>query len=203
MSTATAAALSTGPRTEQGKAIASRNSLTHGLTSKSTLLPSEDPQEFADFHSALTLRYGPESVEDIGIIAEFADLTWRLQRIPVHEAKLIAVELKRMQIERKSDKALAELLDGLDEQTLEAIAFERLLESKTLLNLHRQEARLSRRLTLLQPHLDRLLSIQAQRRNAAAQQRRIEAVLTAEPGTTDGGVANDTSIRMPRSILRS
>ena len=200
MSAATATALATGPRTDQGKAIASRNSLTHGLTSKSTLLPSEDPQEFADFQAALNQRYGPESLEDIGHIAEFADLTWRLQRIPIHEAKLIAVELKRMQIERKSDKALAELLEGLDDQTLEAIAFERLL--KTLTNLHRQEARLSRRLTLLQPHLDRLLKIQAHRRNVAAQQRRIAASFATDPDT-GAGAANDPPVRMPRNIFRS
>ena len=105
MSASSAAALAaTGPRFEEGKAISARNSLTHGLTSKSTLLPSEDAQEFADFQAALNQRYGPDSLEDRNHIAEFADLTWRLQRIPVHEAKLIAVELKRMQIGTKSDK---------------------------------------------------------------------------------------------------
>ena len=163
------------------------------------LLPSEDPQQFAQFHLALDKRYAPEALEDIAIVAEFADLTWRLRRIPVHEAKLIAVELKRMRIECKSDKALAELLEGLDEPSLEAIAFERLL--KTLTNLHRQEARLSRRLAALRPELDRLLRIQARRREAAAtQQRRVQAV---DPDT-DGRNSNDPPpARRPQIVPRS
>ena len=39
------AQLSTGPRTEQGKAISSFNSLRHGLTAMTVLLPGEDPAQ--------------------------------------------------------------------------------------------------------------------------------------------------------------
>jgi len=37
---------STGPRTEEGKAASSLNSLKHGLTAKTVLLPGEDPALF-------------------------------------------------------------------------------------------------------------------------------------------------------------
>ncbi len=40
------AQLSTGPRTGQGKSVASRNATKHGFTGKSILLPGENPQEF-------------------------------------------------------------------------------------------------------------------------------------------------------------
>ena len=38
--------LSTGPRTEEGKARSSQNSLKHGAFSKSILLPGESQEEF-------------------------------------------------------------------------------------------------------------------------------------------------------------
>ena len=44
---------STGPRTDEGKAIASQNSLKHGLASGTLLIPGEDPAAYealvADF----------------------------------------------------------------------------------------------------------------------------------------------------------
>lgn len=39
-------ALSRGPSTPMGKANSSRNSLTHGLTSKTLVLENENPEEF-------------------------------------------------------------------------------------------------------------------------------------------------------------
>jgi hypothetical protein len=182
MSAATAAAqASTGPRTAEGKSISALNSLTHGLTARSPLLPSESPIEYQDFQSAVFERYEAGSLEDIAILDEYTDISWRLRRVPVHEARLITLELKRMQIERKENKTLAELLDGLDDISLEAVAYERLLKSHTLTNLHRQEARLTRRLTQLKPDLDRMMKVQARRRAVAAQRIRIEAAAGVDP----------------------
>jgi hypothetical protein len=41
------ATLSTGPRTADGRAVSSRNAVTHGLLSAMVLLPSEDPAHLA------------------------------------------------------------------------------------------------------------------------------------------------------------
>ena len=158
-------ALATGPRTLEGKATSALNSTTHGLTSKSPLLPSENPHEFAAFLDAALARFAPETPEQTAAVHEYVDLTWRLQRIPSHEARLIAFDIKRMRLESKTDKILAELLDGLDSLDLEAVAFDRLCQSKTLVNLHRHENHLSRRLKGLQPQLDHLLEIQRRRRH--------------------------------------
>ena len=79
------------------------------------------------------------------------------------------------------------------------------MQSKTLINLHRQEARLSRRLALLQPHLDRLFKVQAHRRNVALQQKRIEGAFAeaAAPESANGGEAPDSPpVRLPRAIFR-
>ena len=53
MSTAAAIAKASGPRTPEGKSISSQNAITHGLTAKSPLLPSESPAEFEAFRDAI------------------------------------------------------------------------------------------------------------------------------------------------------
>jgi hypothetical protein len=182
-----AASAATGPRSPEGKAISALNSTTHGLTSKSPVLPSEDPQDFANFRAAVLARYAPETPEQIAVVQEYCDLSWRLRRVPSHEASLIAFEIKRMTLEAKTDKVLAELLDGLDSSALEAVAFDRLCRSKTLSNLHRQESNLSRRLARLQPQMNVLLEIQHRRQQQTQRQP------TAPPPIADAVSPHDPS----------
>lgn len=166
----------TGPRTAAGKAISARNSLTHGLTARSPLLPTENEQEFLAVRAAAEQRYAPQTAAETALVAEYVDLHWRLRRIPAHEAKLIALELVRM----RTDPAIADLLASLDELALEALALERLMQSHTLTNLHRQEARLTRRIAALKPELNRLLEAQALRQAAAHRAARKNASVQNE-----------------------
>ena len=56
---------STGPRTPQGKAISSRNSLVQGMTSGQFLPPGADPQEFFQLLDQFRERFQPfDAVED-------------------------------------------------------------------------------------------------------------------------------------------
>jgi hypothetical protein len=56
---------STGPRTPQGKAISSRNSLLHGMTSGKFLPPGTDPDEFFQLLDRFRSRFQPfDEVED-------------------------------------------------------------------------------------------------------------------------------------------
>jgi len=56
---------STGPRTQQGKTISSRNSLVHGMTSGKFLPPDADPQEFLQLFDQFRARFQPfDEVED-------------------------------------------------------------------------------------------------------------------------------------------
>jgi len=56
---------STGPRTPQGKAISSRNSLVQGMTSGLFLPPGADPQEFFQLLDPFRERFQPfDAVED-------------------------------------------------------------------------------------------------------------------------------------------
>jgi hypothetical protein len=81
---------STGPRTESGKQRSSLNALRHGLTSDTAVLPSEDPAAYQlhcrQFHD----EYQPQTPTEIQLVRELADTSWRLNRIPLLEADLLA-----------------------------------------------------------------------------------------------------------------
>jgi hypothetical protein len=146
--TATAATSATGPRTPQGKAISSRNAIRHGLTAVSPVLPSEDQAEYDLFQADIVTRYDPQDAEETAMVTGYVDTLWRLRRIPVHESRLVILEMKRVQ---SNDSTL-------DAISLEVLALDRLSQSRTLANLHRQEQRLNAKLKSLQPALDRIMT---------------------------------------------
>ena len=173
----------TGPRTPEGKATSSQNTLKHGLTAKSPLLPSEDPAEYRAFVDTQLRRWNPETADFRAAVLEYADVSWRLNRVASQEAKLVSLELLRMQIERRTDDALDELLEAIgphDRETLEALAMDRLFKSRTLVNLHRQEGRLERRLKNLRDELKRFATLANMRRLAREREAEEEAAAEAE-----------------------
>jgi hypothetical protein len=144
------AQLSTGPRTAQGQQASSSNPKSHGLTSRSAFVPGEDPQEYDLFHRAYVARYLPHDLIEQKMVSELADLEWRLRRVPEFEAQLLKVEYRKL----TTDADLLPLIGGLDsESQIVAVAFQRLVESKVLPNLHHQEARLARRAEKLERFL--------------------------------------------------
>ena len=145
------AQLSTGPRTAEGQQASSSNAKSHGLTSRTAFVPGEDPREYELFHHAYNARYLPQNMIEQKMVSELADLEWRLRRVPEFEAQLLKVEYRKL----TTDPDLLPLIAGLDsERQIVALAFQRLVESKVLPNLHHQEARLARRAE----KLERLLS---------------------------------------------
>src|SRR6266852_429744 len=52
---------STGPRTDEGKVIASQNSLKHGLASGTLLLPGEDPAAYEALVADFITQHQPET----------------------------------------------------------------------------------------------------------------------------------------------
>ena len=69
-----------GPKTNKGKAISSRNSITHGLTAKNWINDSE--QELFDATlEALNHDFNPQSHIEEMLIAKLAECTVRLDRI--------------------------------------------------------------------------------------------------------------------------
>jgi hypothetical protein len=123
----------------------------------SPVLPSEDPAEYQAFQSNVVTQYDPTDAEDTAIVLAYVDTLWRLRRTPVYESRLIGIEILRMQFAAKDDGVLSGLLSKLDPESIEVLAVERLSNSRTLINLHRQEQRLNAKLKALKPDLDRIM----------------------------------------------
>ena len=81
---------STGPRTEAGKQRSSLNALRHGLTAASAVLPSEDRAAYEDHRRRFFDEYQPATPTETQLVQELVDTSWRLNRIPLLEANVLA-----------------------------------------------------------------------------------------------------------------
>jgi hypothetical protein len=86
----TNATLSTGPRTEPGKQRSSLNALSHGLTARTAVLPTEDPASYQRHIQQFLDEYAPATPTETELVHEIADTAWRLRRIPLLEAELFS-----------------------------------------------------------------------------------------------------------------
>jgi hypothetical protein len=82
--------LSTGPRTGPGKQRSSLNALRHGLTAACPVLPLEDRAAYESHRRQFFDEYQPANPTESQLVQELADTSWRLNRIPLLEAKLLA-----------------------------------------------------------------------------------------------------------------
>jgi len=145
---------STGPRTPAGKQRSSLNALRHGLTAASAVLPSEDRSAYDAHRRRFFDEYQPATPTESHLVMEVADTSWRLNRIPLLEAEVLARAAAPVPPHREMD---------------EEITFDIVDAHRLLANLGIQGQRLSRQ---FQKCLDKLREIQADRardlRDAAA-----------------------------------
>lgn len=80
---------STGPRSGVGKQRSSMNALSHGLTARASVLPTEDPRAYAEHCRRFSDEYQPATPTEIHLVQELADTAWRLNRIPILEADVL------------------------------------------------------------------------------------------------------------------
>jgi hypothetical protein len=81
--------LKPGPKTPQGKAISSQNSLRHGLTARTVVLTEESQEEFDSLLAGITTRRKPVGKLEIQLTGEIAACLWRLARARQHESLLL------------------------------------------------------------------------------------------------------------------
>jgi hypothetical protein len=80
---------STGPRTGAGKQRSSLNALSHGLTARTAVLPSEDPAAYQHHCAQFFKEHQPATPTETQLVQELADTAWRINRIPLLEADLL------------------------------------------------------------------------------------------------------------------
>jgi hypothetical protein len=71
---------STGPRTEQGKAVVAQNAVTHGLWARRPILKDEDPQEFELHRTRMLQGLAPDGPKEEPLAERIVALWWRLKR---------------------------------------------------------------------------------------------------------------------------
>jgi len=71
---------STGPRTTQGMATASQNSVKHGLTARQDVISSESQADFDIYREQLLAELAPVSPMESMLAERVVTLSWRLKR---------------------------------------------------------------------------------------------------------------------------
>ncbi len=91
---------STGPKTEQGKAIAAKNSIRHGLYAKDIVVNSpnlrEDENEFKQFLSELYDDFSPVGLMEKYLVDKMANALWRCRRAARAETGIVNRQLRRV-----------------------------------------------------------------------------------------------------------
>jgi hypothetical protein len=116
---------STGPVTDLGKGVARFNSLKHGMTASTTVLPYEDAHSYAELRESFVATYNPANAVEAALIETIVNSYWRLLRVRRVETATITLGIrglkKRNALSLDSrdddDMALAVLLDS-DEDAL-------------------------------------------------------------------------------------
>ncbi len=72
---------STGPRTIQGKAVASQNSVKHGLSAERDVITSENQADFDLYRQQLLDELNPASPMESILAERIVTLSWRLKRV--------------------------------------------------------------------------------------------------------------------------
>jgi hypothetical protein len=93
---------STGPQTEAGRAVASRNALKHGLTAEQVVLIfGETADDFTRFHDELHASFAPADAVEERLVEHAVLCAWRLRRAYRAEAARMNSKLAEIYETRK------------------------------------------------------------------------------------------------------
>src|SRR3954454_6661147 len=161
------AQLSTGPRTEAGKAVSSLNAVKTGLCGRTVLLADEEEAcAYQEHVERVFAWWGPDNVEEHALVQALADTQWRLESIPGLESALYAqARLRGQPLLQHADPTVQRLL--LDAQAEVA-------EAKALRNLRLHERRLRRQYEKDKAELNELRNerLEQEKRERQAELRR-------------------------------
>jgi len=84
---------STGPRTVEGKAIASHNATTHGLLSDELLIRGEESENLQILEQALRIEHQPVGAVEDQLVDQITMCLWRLRRIRAVETSIFEMAI--------------------------------------------------------------------------------------------------------------
>jgi hypothetical protein len=71
---------STGPRTDEGKAVVSQNAVKHGLFAAEAVITGENPADYEAYHDQFLAELAPIGMVESMLAERVVSLGWRLQR---------------------------------------------------------------------------------------------------------------------------
>ncbi len=168
---------STGPRTPNGKTIASRNSIKHGLYARDIIIDSphlrEDASEYKNLLESLIEELKPTTLFQESLVIKIANCLWRSRRAIIAESSQIFRQLDYLGPDRYKDSLIKILQrDDIHEEPPDPSELEEAKEHAALIgvksipnqdfsmNLLRYEMRLDRQLTRAYKLLRHLQSIE-------------------------------------------
>ena len=84
------AQLSTGPRTEEGKARSAQNARTHGLSSRELFIRDDEREEWGRFRADYMDDLQPSGAIELAVFAVIVSAAWNLRRVRILEAEAFA-----------------------------------------------------------------------------------------------------------------
>ncbi len=109
---------STGPRSEQGKELASINGMKHGLFSQKLCLEDESYDEFDRLINDLHLTLKPVGTLENSLVERIALAMWRQKRLAVAEAAAVGLARRKQKIASKTSSELDMGFSSLSEDEL-------------------------------------------------------------------------------------
>jgi hypothetical protein len=180
------AQLSTGPRTESGRAASSKNAVKSALTGRTVLLPADDRDEYAAFLADFQNDLQPVGQLECELVQIVVDCYWRLRRIQELEYALYAHG------EEQFAEAFAQCHEA--DRRSKIILQTHLTYEKQLRNLHIQEARIDRKRAKALNELHQLQSERAAREQSEqAEMSKPEPVAALDAGYRPPFVAAKTN----------
>ena len=172
-------AKSNGPKTPEGKATSSANSLRHGMTAKAILLTNEEPKAYCELAEAYYARLQPTDYVECDLVDEMVISKWLQRRDWSNEAALFDLEMDDQT--KKVDKEFPKI----DPASRYALAFRALADrSKAIQLLIRYQAAHQR---AYYKALDTLLKLRAQPKPEPIENEKCETNPSneSERGTND------------------
>lgn len=92
------AALSTGPRTDTGKALVARNATTHGIFSTVPVVAGECAAVWEAHRAGMVASLTPVGLLELTLAERAALLLWRLQRLARYEAEAVTAAMDAAEV---------------------------------------------------------------------------------------------------------
>src|SRR5579859_4876976 len=82
---------STGPKTEEGKQRSALNSVKHGFTGQTMILPAEEAEAYKRFTEGFLAEIAPKGIHETHLAHLVMNNRWRLTQIAATESALYAL----------------------------------------------------------------------------------------------------------------